>query len=94
MQAILDWTKLQASWYMYGLWPAGGTHKCLEVTGPQTLRLETTPDPHNYTFDCVAGEAFSQEALYNGDHCIRAFVQCCCSLTCSVAWVVAATCCI
>lgn len=46
---------------------AGGANLCLEVTGPQTLRLETTPDPHHYTFDCVAGEAFSQDALYNGD---------------------------
>ena len=39
---------------------------CLEVTGPNTLRLETSPAPHHYTFDCVAGEAFTQEALYTG----------------------------
>lgn len=50
------------------LWLAGGTYKCLEVTGPQSLRLETQPKPHNYTFDCVAGESSSQEALYEGEH--------------------------
>jgi hypothetical protein len=51
--------------------PAGGRYKCLEVTGPQSLRLETQPNPHNYTFDCVAGESSSQEALYAGEHGIK-----------------------
>ena len=48
---------------------AGAGQMCLEVTGPQTLRLETTPTPLSYTFDCVASENFTQEALYNGDAC-------------------------
>jgi Kinesin motor domain len=56
--------------------PAGGSYKCLEVTGPQSLRLETTPSPHNYTFDCVASENFTQEALYEGElHACTMYVR-------------------
>ncbi len=38
----------------------------VEVVGNRTVRLLTSPQPSQYSFDCVAGEAFSQEALFEG----------------------------
>ena len=38
----------------------------VEVVGNRTVRLLTSPQPSQYSFDCVAGETFSQEALFEG----------------------------
>jgi len=38
----------------------------VEVVGDRTVRLLTSPQPSQYSFDCVAGETFSQEALFEG----------------------------
>ena len=38
----------------------------VEVVGNRTVRLLTSPQPSQYSFDCVAGESFSQEALFEG----------------------------
>lgn len=43
----------------------GADRVCLEMTGPQSLRLHASPKPLRYTFDCVAGAELTQEALYN-----------------------------
>ena len=44
---------------------AGG-YPVVEVLGNQTVQLLTSPQPSQYSFDCVAGETFSQEALFEG----------------------------
>ena len=38
----------------------------VEVVGTRTVRLLTTPQPSEYSFDCVAGETLTQEALFEG----------------------------
>ena len=38
----------------------------VEVMGNRTVRLLTSPQPSDYSFDCVAGETFSQDALFKG----------------------------
>ncbi len=38
----------------------------VEVMGTRTVRLLTSPQPSEYSFDSVAGETFTQEALFEG----------------------------
>jgi hypothetical protein len=47
------------------LWRSGG-YPVVEVVGTRTVRLLTSPQSSEYSFDCVAGETFTQEALFEG----------------------------
>ena len=44
---------------------AGGS-KVVDVVGPRTVRLLTQP-PHQFNFDSVVGEAFTQRELFEGE---------------------------
>lgn len=42
----------------------GGQKRCVQQSGPRSLRCLTQPEPTQFTFDHVVGENVSQEALF------------------------------